>query len=320
MNGILPNAEALALIHRLADGNWASGETLAAEQGISRSAVAKRVAALGRWGLQVESRHGLGYRLSMPLQLLDPAAMQRVTELPLTVVSVTDSTNADLLDADAAADPQARAAEYQTAGRGRRGRVWRAPYGQQLMVSLAWSFPVWPADLGCLPLAVGVCFAETLHTLGATTVQVKWPNDLVVRERKLGGILMEHRGEIGGACRVVIGFGLNVRAFAADQAPDQPWVSLDQLIDPVPDRNLVCGHLLNALYGLMRAYTKDGFAPWRVRWPDLDASAGRTVRLLGRASPIEGIARGIDASGALQVDCGGERIAVHSGEVSLRWA
>jgi BirA family transcriptional regulator, biotin operon repressor / biotin---[acetyl-CoA-carboxylase] ligase len=315
-----PTTDALQLIGRLAGGDWVSGETLAAEYGVSRAAVAKRVTALARWGITVASRHGLGYRIEPPLQLLDAAAMAAPDGLSVSVVPVTTSTNADLLEADARHDPQARLAEYQIAGRGRRGRVWQAPYGQQIMASLAWSFPTWPTDLGCLPLAVGMTLAHTLHAEGAGSVQVKWPNDLVVRDRKLGGVLMEHRGEIGGACRVVIGFGLNLRRFAADREPDQPWTSLDQLIDTPPERNALCGRLLSALYMLLHDYADHGFAPWQAHWPALDASAGRPVRLLGGTPVVEGIACGIDARGALQVDCDGQRVAVHSGEVSLRWA
>ena len=155
MSSSAPGEDLLWLMHQLADGDWHSGEALASEAGISRAALSKRVGQLSRFGVQVASRSGLGYQLLTPFEPLSLDALQLPDGLRGSVVRVTESTNADLLAADAAHDPQIRFAEFQTAGRGRRGRVWQAPYGQQLMMSLAWSFASWPDDLGCLPLAVG---------------------------------------------------------------------------------------------------------------------------------------------------------------------
>lgn len=320
MNTSGPSDDALWLIDQLADGHWHSGEALAAEAGISRAALSKRVAALERIGLLVESRSGLGYRLAEALQPLVLADMDLPSGLRSSVVRVTTSTNADLLAADAALDPQVRFAEFQLAGRGRRGRVWQAPYGRQLMMSMAWSFPSWLEDLGCLPLAVGVCVARTLHQLGAPTVQVKWPNDLVVDGRKLGGILMEHRGEIGGACRVVMGLGLNLQRFADAHAPDQAWTSLDQLLPRPVSRNAVAAAITQALHDLLADYPRRGFAVWRAQWSAVDVSLGRAVRILGVDPVIEGVADGVDARGALRVLTTTGPVSVYSGEVSMRWA
>lgn len=320
MTPIAPSDDLLWLIDRLADGAWHSGEALAAEAGISRAALSKRVALLPRFGLQVGARSGLGYQLQTPLE---PLALDDLTLPPSlqgSIVRVSESTNADLLAADPAQDPQARFAEFQVAGRGRRGRVWQAPYGQQLLMSMAWSFDSWPDDLGCLPLAVGVRLAQTLHGLGATTVQVKWPNDLVVGGRKLGGILLEHRGEIGGACRVVIGLGVNLQRFADDHAPDQPWVSLDQLVATPLSRNAVAAAVSGALFTLLADYPQTGFAACRDAWQRVDASHGRAVRIVGVEPGIEGIAQGVDARGALQVMTVDGLRSVFSGEVSMRWA
>ncbi|MEN8663467.1 MAG: biotin--[acetyl-CoA-carboxylase] ligase [Polycyclovorans sp.] len=320
MSSSAPGEDLLWLMHQLADGDWHSGEALASEAGISRAALSKRVGQLSRFGVQVASRSGLGYQLLTPFEPLSLDALQLPDGLRGSVVRVTESTNADLLAADAAHDPQIRFAEFQTAGRGRRGRVWQAPYGQQLMMSLAWSFASWPDDLGCLPLAVGCRLAETLHRLGATAVQVKWPNDLVVDGCKLGGILLEHRGEIGGACRVIIGLGLNLQRFADDRVPDQPWISLDQLL-PVPvARNAVAAAISQALFALLSDYPTAGFAACRDSWQRLDASFGRFVRIIGVGPMIEGLAQGVDARGALQVQAADGLHSVFSGEVSMRWA
>ncbi|ULQ45254.1 biotin--[acetyl-CoA-carboxylase] ligase [Flagellatimonas centrodinii] len=307
-----------ALVGALADGDWHSGADLSETFGISRAALGKRIDALGAFGLQVERRHGTGYRLQTRLDLLDTDAIATPAGWRLELQPVTGSTNSDLLARDAAEDPQALLAEYQQGGRGRRGRQWVSPFGHSLMLSAAWSFPTWPRDLGCLPLAVGVCAAEALAGQGIGEVLLKWPNDLYARGRKLGGILLEHRGETGGACRIVIGIGLNVRPFADGQAPDQPWIAADQLRDTPVDRNALAAALLSQLAAMLAAYADTGFAPWRGRWQARDLTLDRKVNVLGPGAPWQGIARGIDTQGALQVEVDGQLKPLHSGEVSVR--
>ena len=371
----LSEDEVLGLIDALAPGEWQSGEALAAEAGVTRAALAKRVAHLREWGLQVEAEAGRGYRLAQPLQRLDaariraalpPTSQQRLRSVE--VLARTDSTNQRLLEADAAADPQALFAELQTAGRGRRGREWRSPFGANLYLSLGWSFPAWPPQLSALSLAVGVACARALRKAGLRQVMLKWPNDLRVGEDKLGGILIEQRGEAGGVCRVVIGIGINV-AMSAEQAGvlGQPWTSLqaaleasrdssktsfapsesrsDSYLQSSPegaehllmsrvgreatrieggasaslDRNALAAGLLAELIAALTEFESAGFAPFLHDWSTLDATANQPVRIEGGGEPLQGIARGVDAQGALIVEAQGHRHHVHAGEVSLRF-
>jgi BirA family transcriptional regulator, biotin operon repressor / biotin---[acetyl-CoA-carboxylase] ligase len=321
--------ELLRLIDALAAGQWCSGEALAAQSGVTRAALAKRVAHLRDWGLEVEAEAGRGYRLSQPLQRLDavqiraklaPAAREKLRGVE--VLARTDSTNQRLLEADAAQDPQALFAELQTAGRGRRGRSWRSPFGANLYLSLAWSFAAWPPQLSALSLAVGVACARAMRRAGLAAVMLKWPNDLRVGDDKLGGILIEQRGEAGGACRVVIGIGLNV-AMTPAQAGDlgQPWISLQAALAAAgrepPPRNALAAALLDELAAALLEFDAAGFVPFLHDWNALDLIANRPVRLDG-AEPLQGIARGVDPQGALIVEAQGRRHHVHSGEVSLR--
>ncbi|HVT37178.1 MAG TPA: biotin--[acetyl-CoA-carboxylase] ligase [Nevskiaceae bacterium] len=317
----LSEAELLALADALADGAWHSGEDLAAQAGITRAALAKRIDRLRDWQLDIETRHGLGYRLAAPLERLDEkklrAALPR--ELGVRVLALTDSTNTQLLGADAAHDPQALLAEFQTGGRGRRGRAWVSPFGANLYFSLAVSFSAWPRDLPALSLAVGVASARVLRAHGAE-VGLKWPNDLWIGGRKLGGILIEHRGEAGGACRAVIGVGLNLAMSRAQAgAIDQPWIALEEALNRRVPRNELAAALLAALLETVTDFEREGFAPFVADWNRFDLTAGRSVRV-EREPPLSGIARGIDASGALIVEAGGQRHAIVSGEVSLRLA
>ena len=326
MTRALDDEALLPLVDALAGGDWLSGEALAQAAGVSRAALAKRISQIEAWGLDIEARPGLGYRLSAPLERLEGARIG--TPAPLRKLAVAlrvDSTNQRLIEAPSADDPQALFAEAQTAGRGRRGRDWRSPFGANLYLSLAWSFAGWPPKLGCLPLAVGVAATRALSAAGLDGVQLKWPNDLRIGNAKLGGILIESRSEIGGACRVVIGLGLNV-AMTAAQAADvgQPWISVHAAQDaagrPRTTRNALAAHLLAALSTALTDFEANGFAHFLDDWNRLDIAANQPVRILGAGTAeIDGIARGIDADGALIVETpDGRRQHLHAGEVSLR--
>lgn len=311
-----------ALLDTLADGAWHSGEALAAAAGITRAGLAKRVDKLRDVGLDVEARQGLGYRLTQALERLRADALQAAApaDLRVSVIDSVDSTNRALLDAQASEDPQALFAEWQTAGRGRRGRSWRSPYGANLYASLAWSFGAWPPALTTLPLMVGVACARALADVGLARVQLKWPNDLWADGRKLGGILIEHRGEAGGACRVVIGVGINV-AMSPAQATDidQPWTSVDAALGARASRNALAIALMRRLVESLALFAAQGFAPFAAQWQALDVTRDAAVRVSG-AESFEGIARGIDADGALLIDSAGGRRCLHAGDVSLRLA
>jgi BirA family biotin operon repressor/biotin-[acetyl-CoA-carboxylase] ligase len=327
----LAENELLQLIDALAAGEWCSGETLAAQAGITRAALAKRMEHLREWGLVVETQPGLGYRLERPLDRLNAAELRdllaastRARLRSIEGVARTDSTNERLLEADAGGDPQALFAELQTAGRGRRGRAWRSPFAANLYFSLAWTFPAWPPQLGTVSLAVGIVCAKVLRALGAGAVMLKWPNDLRVGDAKLGGILIEQRGEAGGACRLVIGIGVNV-AMTPQQAGtlDQAWTSVDREVAhggrTAITRNALAAALLDALVSMLARFERDGFTPFAADWGEFDAAIDRPVRILGVEPPLEGVARGIDRDGALIVETGdGRRHHLHAGEVSVR--
>jgi len=325
----LDDHELLPLLDVLADGAWHSGEALAADAGVTRAALAKRIDRLADWGLEIEARTGLGYRLDAPLERLDETQIQALlspgTRARLRTFGValrTDSTNQRLVEADPDQDPQALFAEAQSAGRGRRGRVWRSPFGVNLYLSLAWSFPQWPMQIGTLPLAVGVAAARALRQLGVRNVGLKWPNDLRVGNAKLGGILLEQRGEFGGACRVIAGIGVNVAMQPAQAgAIDQIWTTVAAAAGVnAPTRNGVAGTVLDALVDAFTRFESSGFSTFAADWAAFDLTAGRIVRIEQGAASFSGRAAGIDTDGALLVDVDGQLRPVHAGEVSLRLA
>ena len=186
------------LLGLLCDGSLHSGAQLAAALGVSRAAVWKLVGELREAGVAIDSLSRRGYRLSAPVELLDAARMraharEQGRRLPdeLEVHFLIDSTNDQLYDAPPPAPGAARVAfaELQSAGRGRRGRRWIAPFGSGLTFSISWTFAETPADLPALGLALGVAIAKVLCGLGAQSLSLKWPNDLLHDGRKLGGLL-----------------------------------------------------------------------------------------------------------------------------------
>lgn len=252
----------------------------------------------------------------------------------LTVVDEIDSTNSALLRARTPVRGlTVLFAERQSGGRGRLGRVWTSPPGGNLYLSLARRFEGGLARLGGLSLATGVAVAEVARTLGAETVGVKWPNDLVAvdgaRLRKLGGILIEG-GLQDGTARAVIGLGLNVR-MPRDAAAgiDQPWTDLHALLagnshdddaHVAPSRIAIAAHLVDALHAAFDRFDRDGLAPFLDRYAALDTLYGHHVDSTHDGAPCQGIADGIDADGALRLRTASGTLALRAGEVSVRRA
>lgn len=323
----------LALIKAFCDGQWHSGEDLAQSLGLSRAAVWKRLKSLEVYGLQFESQAGKGYRLSQPLELLDEKRIQKQLSesqqaqlSDLIILTQTDSTNQYLSEHASQSQLQSPSvcfAEYQSAGRGRRGRQWQSPFGANLYCSFLWRFDEMPAELSTLSLAVGVAIVESLASLGVKGVGIKWPNDLLAEGRKVGGILIEHSGESGGPCRVIVGVGINY-AMTDQQAKDveQPWVSLQGLAQEkntaLPSRNALAGSLVSTLLDCLSEFSVTGFAGFRSRWSDHDVTQGQQVRIEQKGEWKQGEALGIDKDGAFLVRIRGERQRFVSGDVSLR--
>lgn len=313
-----------ALLHTLADGHFHSGAALAAQAGVSRSAVWKQVAKLAALGLDIQRVPGRGYRLAAPLELLDTAQIRAGLRTPglapdaLHVIASLPSTNAWLL-AHAGADPAACLAEHQSAGRGRRGRSWASPFAANLYLSLSWRFEASPPQFSALSLVVGVICATVLTAAGAP-VTLKWPNDLQLAGRKLGGILIEMTGEPPGPCRAIIGIGINWR-MPENLVLDQDWADLaGSLGAHLPGRNVLAARLLNALLAMLPRFAAQGFAPWQADWQRFDALAERPVTVHTGQAPVTGTALGVDADGALRVRTAQGLQRFWSGDVSVRSA
>ncbi|CAI2022852.1 Bifunctional protein BirA [Serratia quinivorans] len=312
----------LKLISILADGDFHSGEHLGELLGMSRAAINKHIQTIREWGLDVFTVPGKGYSLPSPIQLLDvERILNQLVDKRVTVLPVVDSTNQYLLDRITELQSgDACIAEYQQAGRGRRGRQWISPFGANLYLSMFWRLDQGPAAAMGLSLVIGIVMAEVLKDLGAQDVRVKWPNDLYLNDRKLAGILVELTGKTGDAAQLVIGAGINLAMRETNaNTINQGWINLQEAGINI-DRNELAATLLNELRQSLPQFETDGLAPFIARWRALDNFIDRPVKLLIGEQQIFGIARGIDQQGALLLDQDGVIKPFIGGEISLRSA
>lgn len=311
----------------LADGRFHSGAELARGLARSRATVSETLKGAGELGVAVFSVPGRGYRLAQPIEFLDAAAIlaalgPAAARVRLTLVDEVDSTSTRLASLAQSGAPSGTcvAAEWQKAGRGRRGRDWQAGLGSSLTFSLLWRFEQGAGHLAGLSLAVAVAVARALESAGVAGVGLKWPNDLVHGWKKLGGILVETSGEMLGPTAAVIGIGLNWRLDAPVAARiDQPATDLAAIADPPPSRNALLARLLDELTRSLERFGREGFAAFRDDWRARHAYAGRRVRILeGRGPAHEAQVLDVADDGALLVatDAGTERLT--SAEISLR--
>ena len=206
-------------------------------------------------------------------------------------------------------------AEQQTAGRGRRGRVWHSPQQGNLYLSLKWCFDEIPKHFGLLSLLVGVVIAECLQKEGVQGHGLKWPNDILWQGKKLGGILLESKGNLK---EVVIGIGLNVAMQTSEQI-DQPWISLNQVLNDKVDRNILAGRLLSALAHRLRHFHQLDFEQFDQEWKIWDLLKGQQVIVSHDDKKMAGQVVGIDQQGMLVLCLNdGSHQKVLAADVSIR--
>lgn len=319
---------ASALMAILADGQFHSGTELGQATGCTRSAVWKVIHSLQDSGIEIYSVRGKGYRLSSQIELLesekifsclDSNIKQFLQEIDVHFELA--STNAHLLESVSTGNASGVAclAERQTSGRGRRGRTWVSPFGGNLYLSLLWQFAGGASQLAGLSLAMAIAIIRALREFGLDSVAVKWPNDILVSDRKLAGILLELSGEASGPCSVVVGFGLNIRAPAAAMSTiDQPWTDLESELGSSVARNELAGRLINHLLSSIQEFEQDGLAPFLNEWQAHDSFAGKEVILHMPEGDIRGVVRGVDNTGALLLAQAGKVRRFYSGEISMR--
>lgn len=317
------NEQGNKLLSLLADGEFHSGEKIGELLGVSRTSVNNYIKALQEIGLDIFKVTGKGYCSATPLQLLDKQKIQEISgSTQVHVEQILESTNQYLLERIERLENGATCiAEYQTAGRGRRGREWISPFASHLYFSMYWRLDAGIERASGLSLLVGIATVNALEKLGIQGVGLKWPNDLYYQGKKLAGILIELNAQASDACHSVIGIGINIRMPAAQgKLIDQPWVDLNTISPERVDRNQLSGLLIKELHFLLTDYEQQGLAPFLSRWFELDCFINQPVNLLIGEKIETGICRGINEQGALLMEANGETKPYIGGEISLRLA
>lgn len=319
----------MRLLERLRGGEPVSGEELARLLGVSRAALWKHMQALRRLGYPIEGSPGRGYRLLQVGDLLLPEEVlprldARRLGRPYRFFATLDSTNLEARRLALAGAPEGTTvvADYQTRGRGRRGRTWIAPPGSSLCVSVVLRPARPPGEVGRLTLLVAVAARRAIRAITGLSPEIKWPNDLLLGGRKCCGILLELAAQQDALEFVVAGVGINVNQTAADFGPELAATATSlrqELGRPVPRADLLAA-LLRSLDHVYEAWLAGADGPLLEEWRGACAHLGRPVRVLSAEGSLSGVALDVGDDGALLVlpEGGAAPVRVLAGDVSLR--
>ena len=242
----------------------------------------------------------------------------------LEVFDEIESTNSYLLSEPAPAPGRFRVAlaEHQTAGRGRMDKQWHSPASSGVCMSMAYTFALARADLSAVTLAVGVGVVKVLESAGLSAVMLKWPNDLIVRDGKLGGILTEVRQRGNQGTTIVVGVGINVD-LDADAVPQRPNIGAVRDLAgsgvDVPSRSYLSSRLIEQIFDVLTEFEDRGFAPFAADYARLDWLRGRRIQVDDSSVTTYGVADGVDLDGSLILANGDQRQRVVSGSVRLNY-
>lgn len=310
------------LLFLLADSQFHSGEELGEALGVTRAAIWKKLKKLELLGINLHSVKGRGYRLPHKIELLDQALLDSAgLNVPITIRFETKSTNDDVkkLITSGANLPIAIATEIQNQGKGRRGRQWQGGVAKNIMMSFGWRFENGISVVEGLSLAVGAAVARVLKRNGVESVGLKWPNDVQVEGKKICGVLLEMVAD-QDICDVIIGVGLNISMSEQDMVDiDQPWTDVVQQSSIEVSRNQILAELVCELEQVCKTFDRgDGLAAYLTEWMQQDVLKNQAVKMMSGTREELGIARGIDAKGALLFEQDGVVKALYGGEVSVR--
>lgn len=320
------------ILKLLADGKFHSGQAIAKHLNVSRATVWNALQEAAKLNIEIFSVHGRGYKLPQAFTWLSEEAILAEIHakhlnhnFALEIHDFLPSTNSYLMQTlpEKGQTPRCVVANLQTQGRGRRGRTWASGLGSSLTFSLLWRFQNGAASLSGLSLAVGVALARTLHQFGITQAQLKWPNDIVVKNaeevQKLAGILIELQGDMEGPTHAVIGVGLNLHLpDAIKNAIDQPVTDVKSLQAEM-NPNHFLAHFCHHAAEIFVQFEQHGFGALREEWNSLHAYHQQPVKMLHpNGSETLGTVFNVEEDGVLLVQTLAGLTRFSSGEISLR--
>lgn len=303
-------------------GGFISGEEIARTLEVSRNAVWKKIQDLEEVGYEIQAVPHLGYRLTGLPERLVPEEIRchlKTHDLGrrIFIFPTTDSTNRVALDMGRKGAPHGQIvlAETQTAGRGRLGRAWTSPAGKGIYLSVILRPKLELSQVSKLTLAAAVAAAETLEAIGVGGVQIKWPNDIVIKGkgRKISGILTEMIAEADRVECIVLGIGINVNTPASDLPAHATSLKLET--GKSYDRSALTADLLNRLEERLGQVTGRAWDTTRAAWNKRSAVKGKSVKVTTLSEAVQGTAQGIDPSGALLIKTRDGIKKIYSGDV-----
>lgn len=312
----------------LKSGGWVSGQKLAHMTGASRTAVWKHIRSLRQDGYEISSASGRGYRLEktpdhlLLLEIQDDV-QTRLLGSRFVIRQEVPSTQLELKAMAAEGTPEGTVvlAEHQTQGRGRLHRSWSTPPGN-IAMSVLLRPEISPREAFGLPLLAGVAVVRAVQAACGLECGLKWPNDVVCRGMKLGGVLIELNVDMDRVVDLFLGIGLNVNTSPSGLSQGLPFPATSILAQSgsACSRVSLVQELLVQLEELYTTFLNHGFEPVRQAWKEASITLGRQVQASGpQGQTIEGLAEDIDAFGALIIRTpAGEAVPVTSGDVTLR--
>jgi BirA family biotin operon repressor/biotin-[acetyl-CoA-carboxylase] ligase len=309
------------------EDQFVSGEELSRQLQCSRTAVWKHIQALRKQGYVFEAIPRLGYKMLKKPSKLNPGKMTSMLKTKslgqvLRIYDEVDSTQniAHDLVRQGAAEGTLILAEQQTAGRGRMGRAWHSPKSKGIWMSLILKPKISLQFTPHLTLLTAVALCRALQPYVPHKVGIKWPNDLLIRERKVSGILLESSAEDVRLNYVIAGIGVSANLTEEDfpeELRDKAtslFIESGQLVDR---EQLICS-FLEQIEALLELYIQQGFAPIRTLWEALSITLNQSIRVQTADGWIEGVAKSINEMGALMVSPhDGQTLKLYSGDIEL---
>ncbi|NKB46797.1 MAG: biotin--[acetyl-CoA-carboxylase] ligase [Legionellales bacterium] len=318
------------LVALLNDGQFHSGNALGEALSISRTAVWKHLNFLQTQGIDLHVDKHRGYRLAHPpfvllnvdriLQHISSVTMKAdqialFTQLPSTADYIKQLSSHDR------SLPSICLAEQQTQGRGRSGKLWHSPFGQNIYFSSVWRIDQDVSQLAGLSLAIGIALIRLLHRHQLNDVLLKWPNDLYWHDHKLSGVLIEVAAQANHQCHLFISFGLNVNMpIAIDTLQTHRWTSMHHITGQHYDRNVLIAHAIDQLADAIHQFSAQGLTAFSTELKHYDYLYNKPICLSSSTtSSLQGIAKGIDEQGylLLQTDPTQPIQRLNAGEVSV---
>lgn len=320
------NDNLVKIVDLLSADKHVSGNSIAQELGVSRAAVWKAIKKLLSYSVPI-STYKDGYKLDCQITLLNHTKILKQIKdgynVNLELFESIESTNKYLLE-NSNLDLRKTnicLAEFQSLGKGRIGKNWIAPFGQNICLSVCTLLNTDLSKLGGLSLAISLAIAETLQQVTHNNdIKVKWPNDVMYKKKKISGILIQAISEQNEVCKVVIGVGINVNLdpnSSIFKDVNQKRTSLKEITNQSLNRNDLTVKIINNILEYIKVFTKEGFEYFLKQWQENDLFFNQTAELLHNSQIIKGIGKGVNKNGQLLFEIQGKVKTFSCGETSF---